>query len=191
MVHETENWAIDLSHSKIGFSVRHFGITETEGQFKKAQATIVTTKEDFSDVKVSVTIDAGSIDTNDAQRDAHLKSADFLDTEKYPVIHFEGDKIEKMQENNYKLSGSLTVKGVTRPIALDMEFAGRVAKDPYGNTKAGLLLQGRINRKDFGVVWNVALDHGGVAVSEVVKIYCPLQLLKLQDAGIGDLISSP
>ena len=183
MVHETENWAIDFSHSKIGFSVKHFGITETEGQFKKAQATIVTTKEDFSDVKVSVTIDADSIDTNDAQRDAHLKSADFLDTEKYPVIHFEGERVEKTQENNYWILGNLTIKGVTRPITLDMGFGGRVAKDPFGNTKAGLLLQGKINRKDFGVTWNVALDHGGVAVSEAVKIYCPLQLLKLQDAG--------
>jgi polyisoprenoid-binding protein YceI len=183
MVHETENWAIDFSHSKIGFSVRHFGITETEGQFKKAQVTIVTTKEDFSDVKVSVTIDAGSIDTNDVQRDTHLKSADFLDTEKYPVIHFEGERVEKTQENNYRLLGNLTIKGVTRPITMEMEFAGRVAKDPFGNTKAGLLLQGKINRKDFGVVWNVTLDHGGVAVSEAVKIYCPLQLLKLQDSG--------
>jgi len=180
MVHETENWAIDFSHSKIGFSVRHFGITETEGQFKKAQATIVTTKEDFSDARVNVTIDTNSIDTNDAQRDGHLKSADFFDTEKYPAIQFEGERVEKTQENNYKLLGNLTIKGVTQPITLDMGFAGRVPKDPFGNTKAGLLLQGKINRKDFGLVWNVALDHGGVAVSDAVKIYCPVQLLKLQ-----------
>lgn len=183
MVHQTENWAIDFSHSKIGFSVRHFGITETDGQFKRAEATIVTMKEDFSDLKVSVTIDAGSVDTNDVQRDMHLKSADFLDTERFPIIHFAGDKLEKTQENNYRLSGDLTIKGITRPITLDMEFIGRVARDPFGNTKAGILLHGKINRKDFGIVWNVALDHGGVAVSEAVKIYCPLQLLKLQDAG--------
>ena len=180
MVQEKENWTIDFSHSKIGFSVRHFGITETEGQFKKAQATIVTSKEDFSDVKVTVTIDTNSIDTNDAQRDGHLKSADFFDTEKYPTIHFEGESLEKTEENNYKLLGNLTIKGITRPLTLDMGFAGRVPKDPFGNTKAGLLLQGKINRKDFGLVWNVALDHGGVAVSDAVKIYCPVQLLKLQ-----------
>jgi len=180
MVQETENWAIDFSHSKIGFSVRHFGITETEGQFKKAQGTIVTSKEDFSDAEVNVTIDTNSIDTNDAQRDGHLKSADFFDTEKYPTIQFEGARLEKTQENNYKLLGNLTIKGITQPITLDMGFAGRVPKDPFGNTKAGLLLQGKINRKDFGLVWNVALDHGGVAVSDAVKIYCPVQLLKLQ-----------
>ncbi len=180
MVQETENWAIDFSHSKIGFSVRHFGITETEGQFKKAQATIVTSKEDFSDARVSITIDTNSIDTNDAQRDGHLKSADFFDTEKYPAIQFEGERVEKAEQNNYKLLGNLTIKGITQPITLDMDFAGRVPKDPFGNTKAGLLLQGKINRKDFGLVWNVALDHGGVAVSDAVKIYCPIQLLKLQ-----------
>jgi len=180
MVQEKENWTIDFSHSKIGFSVRHFGITETEGQFKKAQATIVTSKEDFSDVKVTVTIDTNSIDTNDAQRDGHLKSADFFDTEKYPTIQFDGESLQKTEENNYKLLGNLTIKGITRPLTLDMGFAGRVPKDPFGNTKAGLLLQGKINRKDFGLVWNVALDHGGVAVSDAVKIYCPVQLLKLQ-----------
>jgi len=180
MVQEQEKWAIDLSHSKIGFSVRHFGITNTEGQFKKAQATIVTSKKDFSDAKVNVTIDANSIDTNDAQRDGHLRSGDFFDAENYPEIQFEGESIEKTQENNYKLLGNLTIKGITRPITLDMNFEGRVPKDPFGNTKAGLLLQGKINRKDFGLVWNVALDHGGVALSDAVKIYCPVQLLKLQ-----------
>ena len=140
----------------------------------------MTTKEDFSDAKVNVTIDTNSIDTNDPQRDGHLKSADFFDTEKYPAIQFEGERVEKTQENNYKLLGNLTIKGVTQAITLDMGFAGRVPKDPFGNTKAGLLLQGKINRKDFGLVWNVALDHGGVAVSDAVKIYCPIQLLKLQ-----------
>src|SRR5580765_7789160 len=103
MVQEQEKWAIDLSHSKIGFSVRHFGITNTEGQFKKAQGTIVTSKKDFSDAKVNVTIEANSIDTNDAQRDGHLRSGDFFDTEKYPEIQFEGESIEKMEENNFKL----------------------------------------------------------------------------------------
>ena len=135
MVQEKENWTIDFSHSKIGFSVRHFGITETEGQFKKAQATIVTSKEDFSDAKVTVTIDTNSIDTNDAQRDGHLKSADFFDTEKYPTIQFEGESLQKTEENNYKLLGNLTIKGITRPLTLDMGFAGRVPKDPFGNTK--------------------------------------------------------
>ena len=179
MEQKSDNWAVDLIHSKIGFSVRHFGITETEGQFKKAEATVSASKEDFSDVRVKITIDATSIDTNDAQRDIHLKSPDFFDTEKFPVIQFESEKVDKIEPNIYKLNGGLTIKGVTKPISLDMEYTGTVPKDPFGNTKAGLMLLGKLNRKDFGLSWNVALDHGGFAVSDTVKIYCPVQLLKV------------
>jgi polyisoprenoid-binding protein YceI len=180
MIQQQQKWAIDFSHSKIGFSVRHFGITETEGFFKSAEATILADNNDFSDVKVDITIDANSINTNDEQRYGHLKSADFFETEKFPTIHFESTSIEKVEDNNFKLIGNLTIKGITKSIALDMEYVGIVPKDPYGNTKAGLVLHGKINRKDFGLVWNVALDHGGVAVSETVKINCPIQLLKIQ-----------
>lgn len=179
MEQQAEKWAVDFSHTKIGFSVRHFGITETEGQFKKAETTIITTKPDFSDVKVKVAIDTNSIDTNDTQRDSHLKSPDFFDSEKYPVIQFESDGIEKVEGNNYKLNGNLTIKNITKRVTLGMEFAGIVPKDPFGNTKAGLLLNGKIDRKDFGLTWNVALDHGGFAVSDTVKIHCPIQLLKV------------
>ncbi len=179
MAQQTENWTIDFSHSKIGFSVRHFGITETEGQFKKATAIIAATKPDFSDIKFAIDIDANSIDTSDAQRDAHLKSPDFFDTEKYPTIHFESGKMETIEKNKYRLNGNLTIKNISKSIAFDMEFAGIVPKDPFGNTKAGLVLNGKIDRKDFGLIWNVALDHGGFAVSDAVKIYCPVQLLKV------------
>lgn len=176
---QQQKWAIDFSHSKIGFSVRHFGITETEGFFNKAEASIMSDEDDFSDVKLNVSIDANSINTNDEQRDGHLRSADFFDTEKFSVIRFESTSIEKVENHQYKLHGNLTIKDITKPATFDLEFVGVVPKDPYGNTKAGLLLQGKINRKDFGIVWNVALDHGGVAVSEVVKINCSIQLLKL------------
>lgn len=180
MIQQQQKWAIDFSHSKIGFSLRHFGITETEGFFKSAEATIFAESKDFSDVKVDISIDANSISTNDEQRDSHLKSADFFETDKFPTIHFESKSIEKVEENNFKLIGNLTIKDITKSIPLDFEYVGIVPKDPYGNTKAGLVLRGKINRKDFGLVWNVALDHGGVAVSETVKINCLIQLLKIQ-----------
>ena len=180
MVQTAEKWAIDFSHSKIGFSVRHFGISETEGLFKKANSSIITSEDDFSDAEVEVEIDANSITTNDEQRDTHLKAADFFETEKYPRILFKSTNVERVKDHNFKLHGNLTIKETTKPVTFDMEFAGRVSKDPFGNTKAGLVLQGKINRKDFGLVWNVALDHGGIAVSETVKIYCPVELLKIQ-----------
>ncbi|MEO5996606.1 MAG: YceI family protein [Chitinophagaceae bacterium] len=180
MIQQEQKWAIDFSHSKIGFSVKHFGITETEGFFKSAEVAIWADSKDFSDVKVDILIDANSINTNDEQRDGHLKSVDFFETEKFPKIHFKSTSIEKNAENNFKLNGNLTIKDHTKPIALELGYVGIVPKDPYGNTKVGLALQEKINRKDFGLVWNVALDHGGVAVSETVKINCPIQLLKIQ-----------
>jgi len=179
MVQTTEKWTVDLSHSKIGFSVRHFGISETEGQFKNVNATITAGEEDFSDAEVEIDIDTSSIDTNDAQRDGHLKSPDFFDTEKYPQILFKSNRIERINDTNFNLHGNLTIKETTKQVTFEMEFAGRVPKDPFGNTKAGLVIQGKINRKDFGLIWNVALDHGGIAVSDTVKIYCPVELVKV------------
>lgn len=179
MEQAAEKWTVDLSHSKIGFSVRHFGISETEGHFKNVNATVKTGEEDFSDAEVVINIDANSIDTNDKQRDDHLKSPDFFETEKYPQIIFKSTGIEKIKDRNFNLHGNLTIKETTKPVTFEMEFAGRVPKDPFGNTKAGLVVRGKINRKDFGLLWNVALDHGGIAVSDAVKIYCPVELLKV------------
>ena len=177
---QEQKWAIDFSHSKIGFSIRHFGITETEGQFRKFEGQIFNKNEDFSDAQVDVTVDVSSIDTNDTQRDGHLLSADFFEAAKFPNIHFKSNKIEVAGKGNYKLFGDLTIKGISKAIELDIEFAGIVPKDPFGNTKAGLFVSGKINRKDFGMTWNAALDHGGVAVSETVKFNIPIQLLKIQ-----------
>lgn len=177
---QEQKWAIDFSHSKIGFTVRHFGITETEGQFRKFKGKIINEKDDFSDVQVDVTIDVNSIDTNDTQRDGHLLSADFFEAEKFPNIQFKSNKIETVSKDNYKLFGDLTIRGVSKAIQLNVEFAGIVPKDPFGNIKAGLFVSGKINRKEFGITWNKVLDHGGVAVSEIVKFNIPIQLLKLQ-----------
>lgn len=178
---QTAKWAYDFSHSKIGFSVRHFGITETDGYFRKFQGSAASEKEDFSDLQVELIIDVDSIDTNDSQRDGHLKSGDFFESDKFPEMIFRSSKLERTEDTNYKMYGDLTIKGITKPIVLDMEFSGLVPKDPFGNTKAGFLIFGKINRKDWGITWNAALDHGGVAVSETVKISCPIQLLKLSN----------
>lgn len=179
MVQE-QKWVIDFSHSKIGFSVRHFGITETEGQFRKFKGKIYTEKDDFSDVQTEATIVVNSIDTNDAQRDTHLLSADFFEVQTFPTIRFKSNKIEAVSKHHYKLFGELTIKETTKAIELDVEFTGIVPKDPFGNTKAGLFVSGKINRKDYGITWNAALDHGGVAVSETVKFNIPIQLLKIK-----------
>jgi polyisoprenoid-binding protein YceI len=175
---QTAKWIYDFSHSKIGFSVRHFGISETDGFFRKFVGSALSEKEDFSDLHVELNIDTNSIDTNDSQRDMHLKSADFFETEKFPEMKFKSSKLELVSKDKYKMIGDLTIKGITKTIVLNLEFAGIVPKDPFGNTKAGFFVSGKINRKDWDITWNAALDHSGIAVSETVKISCPIELLK-------------
>jgi polyisoprenoid-binding protein YceI len=175
---QNQKWVIDYSHSKIGFSVRHFGITETEGLFRKFDGKVYNGQDDFSDLAVDIIIDVRSIDTNDAQRDGHLLSADFFDVENFPTIQFRSTKTEKVSNDNFLLIGDLTIKGISKVISLNVAFAGIVPKDPFGNTKAGFFVDGKIDRKDFDIKWNAALDHGGVAVSDTVKLNIPMQLLK-------------
>ena len=146
---QAAKWVYDFSHSKIGFSVRHFGITETDGQFRKFEGIALSEKEDFSDLQVDLTVDMDSLDTNDSQRDFHVKSGDFFETDKFPEMKFKSTKLELVSKDNYKMYGDLTIKGITNPIALDMEFGGIVPKDPFGNTKAGFFVSGKINRKDW------------------------------------------
>ena len=173
-------WVIDPSHTKIGFSVRHFGISEVDGFFRNFIGSVQTQKEDFSDLEVNLTVQTGSIDTNDVQRDAHLKANDFFNAEKFPEMKFESTKIEATaQANEFKLHGNLTIREVTKPIIFDLEFAGIVPKDPFGNTKAGFFVSGAINRQDFGLSFNVLLGTGNLAVSDKVKINIPVQLLKV------------
>ncbi len=173
-------WAIDPSHTKVGFSVRHFGISEINGFFKDYAATVVSEKEDFSDLAVNVTVQTNSIDTNDAQRDTHLKADDFFNSERFPEMKFESTKIETSSvANEYKMHGNLTIRGITKPVVFDLEYAGTVPQDPFGNTKAGFFISGSINRQDFGLSFNVLLGTGNLAVSDKVKINIPVQLLKL------------
>jgi polyisoprenoid-binding protein YceI len=173
-------WVFDPSHTKIGFSVRHFGITETDGFFGKYEGTVLSEKEDFSDMLVTMRVEIDSVNTNDTQRDAHLKADDFFNAEKFPTMVFKSTSIDATSTpNEYKLNGDLTIRDITKPISFDVEFAGVVPEDPFGNTKAGFFLTGSINRQDFGLSFNVLLGTGNLAVADKVKINCPVQLLKV------------
>lgn len=172
---KTTKWVLDPSHSELTFKVKHLMITNVKGEFRKFNATI--DGDDLSRAKISAVVDAGSISTNDENRDTHLKSADFFDVENHTELLFEGRTLEKTDDTNYRLKGQLRIKGVSRDVVLNVEFGG-INKDPWGNEKAGFSLNGTINRKDFGLNWNAALETGGVLVSDEVKINGDLQFVK-------------
>jgi polyisoprenoid-binding protein YceI len=170
-------WSLDPTHSELVFKVRHMMITNVKGEFRKFDASITSEGNDFSKSTIMATIDASSIFTNEDKRDGHLKSADFFDVENFPTLTFKGTSLKKTGENTYKLIGELTIKGVSKEVELDVEFGG-INKDPWGNEKAGFSIEGKINRKDFGLNWNAALETGGVLVSEEVKISAEVQFVK-------------
>lgn len=171
------NWKLDPSHSEIGFKVKHMMITNVSGAFTDFNVEATTENEDFNKANINFSTKTASVNTNSEQRDGHLRSPEFFDSEKYPEMKFKGLSYEKVDGDNYKLKGDLTIKDVTKPVTLDVEFGG-VNKDPWGNMKAGFTLNGKINRKDFGLSWNAALETGGVMVSEDVKINAEIQLVK-------------
>lgn len=171
-------WGIDPVHSEIAFKVKHLMITNVKGVFKEFDASIYTTGEDFMTSEIDFWMNPSSIETGAADRNAHLKSPDFFDAEKYKQIHFIGNSYDKVDnDGSYTLWGNLTIKDITRKVKLDVEFGG-VMKDPWGNEKAGFTINGKINRKDWGLNWNTALETGGVLVSEEVRISCEIQLVK-------------
>lgn len=170
-------WNLDPSHSEVTFKVKHMMITNVSGSFNEFSVEADTEGEDFSKAAISFTAKATSVNTNSDQRDGHLRSPEFFDTEKFPEIKFKGTKYEKVDGENYKLQGDLTIKDVTKSVGLNVEYGG-IQKDPWGNMKAGFTITGKINRKDFGLNWNAALEAGGVMVSEEVRIYCEIQLVK-------------
>jgi polyisoprenoid-binding protein YceI len=176
----TRKWVIDPTHSEVQFKVKHLMITTVTGSFDKFEASIETDKEDFSKAKISFSADVASVLTGNVDRDNHLKSPDFFDAEKFPKITFVATKYESVDnDGSYELFGDLTIHGVTKRVELAVEFGG-VAKDPWGNTKAGFTINGKINRKDFGLVWNAPTEAGGVLVSEDVRIACEIQLIEQQ-----------
>jgi polyisoprenoid-binding protein YceI len=175
------SWGVDAAHSKLGFKVTHMMVSETEGKFKVYEGKVTTakTETDFTDASVEFTVDANSIDTDDDKRDGHLKSADFFDTEKNPKITFKSTSMKKGKAaGTYILKGDLTIKGVTKPVEFTAVTNGKTVKDPWGKTRMGFLAKGKINRKDYGLNWNAALEAGGVAVSEEVNIECNIELVK-------------
>jgi len=174
----TKNWVLDPTHSEVHFKIKHLMITNVTGSFDIFNVTAQTENEDFTKAKVSFTADVNSISTNNEQRDGHLKSDDFFNAEKYPQIKFVATKTENVDnDGSYELYGDLTIRDVTKNVKLSVEFGG-VVKDPYGNTKAGFTINGKINRKDFGLTWNAATETGGVIVSDEVKIACEIQLIE-------------
>lgn len=171
-------WAIDPAHSEFSFKVKHLMITWVRGVFRDVEADIITSGDDFSTARIEVRINAASLNTGDQKRDAHLKSPDFFDVETHREIIFIGKKFEKTDEaNQYALHGTLTIKGVTVPVKLDVEYLGKM-KDPYGNEKAGFTASGSISRKAWELNWNASLEEGGVLVGDEVKVNCEFQLVK-------------
>jgi len=173
-------WKIDTTHSEIGFKVKHLMISRVRGTFKEYEGSIYTTGEDFMTAEIDFWINPASIDTGDEKRDTHLKSADFFDVEKFKEINFTGNTYEEVEKNKkYILYGDLTIKGIKKQIKLDVEFGG-MAKDPWGNKKAAFFISGKINRKDWNLHWNAALEAGGVLVSDEVIVTCEVQLVKAE-----------
>jgi polyisoprenoid-binding protein YceI len=169
-------WTLDPTHSELQFKVKHLMITTVTGSLKSFSAELVSTGDDFTNGEISFSGDLSSIDTGNTDRDNHLKSGDFFDAEQFPTMSFKSTSVEK-DGDDYVVNGNLTIKDQTKPLKLNAEFGG-IATDPWGNTKAGFTLSGKINRSEFGLTWNAALETGGVMVSEEVKIVGELQFIK-------------
>lgn len=168
-------WVLDPSHSELTFKVKHMMIANVKGEFKNFSVEV--DGEDIFKSNVLVTVDASSINTNNTDRDNHLKSIDFFDVENHKELSFKSISFKQKDVDEYELKGIFTVKGISKEIALEVEFGG-INKDPWGNEKAGLSISGKINRKDWGLNWNAALETGGVLVSEEVKISGEIQFVK-------------
>jgi polyisoprenoid-binding protein YceI len=170
-------WKIDPAHSEVQFKVKHLVISTVTGSFGKFSGQMETENDEFSPAKINFEAAVDSINTNNTDRDSHLKSADFFDAANFPKISFESESFEKTGDAAYKLNGKLTMRGVTKAVALDVEHGG-VMTDPYGNTKAGFELQGKVSRKEFGLSWNAVTEAGGVVVGDEVKLLLNIQLAK-------------
>ncbi|MEX0660573.1 MAG: YceI family protein [Balneolaceae bacterium] len=170
-------WTVDPSHSEITFKVKHLVISTVTGKFKTFDASIESENEDFDNAKVTFEADINSIDTGNEDRDNHLKSDDFFNASEHPKLTFESTSFKKVGDGEFKLVGDLTIRGNTKTVELDAEYGGTV-EDPYGNTKAGFDVTGKINRKEFGLKWNAVTEAGSVVVSDDVKLNLNVQFTK-------------
>lgn len=168
-------WQIDPAHTQIQFKVKHLVISTVTGSFDKFEGGMNADRDDFTDAEVWFSADTSSVSTNAADRDTHLKSADFFDSANYPKLTFKSTNVQKKDGNKFKLAGDLTIRGTSRPAELDVEYGG-LMKDPWGNTKVGFELTGKLNRKDYGLNWNAITEAGGLVVSEEVKLLINVEL---------------
>lgn len=171
-------WVADPTHSEVQFKVKHLMITTVTGYFKNFQIEAVTPDDEFNSAeRIVFTADVNSISTNNEQRDTHLRSADFFDAEQHDQIRFVATEYDRVSDEKYRLQGDLTIRGVIKPITVNVEFGGIVV-DPYGQTKAGFTVDGKISRKEFGLTWNAVTEAGSVVVSDEIKLHAEIQLVK-------------
>jgi polyisoprenoid-binding protein YceI len=170
-------WAIDPSHSEISFKVKHLVVTTLTGKFDSFEGSLETANDDFSNAKIGFTADIASINTGNGDRDGHLKSDDFFNAEAFPKLIFTSTGFTKTGDSDYKLTGDLTIRDVTKPVELTVEYGGTMV-DPWGNTKAGFEINGKVKRKEFGLKWDAVTEVGGAVVSDEIKLHLNVQLVK-------------
>ncbi len=174
---EKETWVLDPTHSELQFKIKHLMISTVTGQFNKFSGTIETDGDDFTTAKAHFQAEVNSISTNNEQRDAHLRTGDFFDAEKYPDVLFDGERLEKTGEDEYKLYGTITIKGISKKLVLNVELGG-ITTDPWGNTRTGFSVTGKINRYDYGISFGTVTETGGLLLGDEVKIIANLQFVK-------------
>ena len=170
-------WNIDPTHSEIQFKVKHLVISTVTGSFKSFRGSIETTGETFENANINFEADVDSIDTNNTDRDTHLKSDDFFNAEKFPKLSFKSSSFKKVDDDAYELSGELTIRDVTKTVTLNAKYGGTVT-DPYGQTKAGFEITGKLNRKEFNLTWNAVTEAGNVVVADNIKLQMNVQVVK-------------
>ncbi len=170
-------WVFDKSHTNVRFAVAHMVIAEVDGSFSDFNGNVTTQGDGFENANINFTIEVKSIDTEDAKRDEHLRSGDFFDVDKYPTIKFESTRMDKVDDNNYTMTGNLTMLDVTKEVTLKVRYGGTI-QDPWGNTKAGFKVKGTIDRTDWGLKYNSVMDTGGLLIGEDIDIVCNVELMK-------------
>jgi polyisoprenoid-binding protein YceI len=181
---ESTKWVLDPTHSELQFKIKHLMISTVTGQFNQFKGTVETKDDNFTTAEVHFEAEVNSISTNNEQRDGHLKAGDFFDAEKYPNLVFEGIRMEKTGEDEYKLYGTLTIKGVSKKLVLDVEFGG-ITKDPWGNTRTGFSVTGKINRQDYGISFGAVSETGGLLLGDDVKINANVQFVKQVEVAVA------
>lgn len=170
-------WTLDKDHSEIRFKAKHLMITTVTGQFNEYEATVDAADENFAEALISFAAKTASVDTGNTQRDDHLRSDDFFNANQYPELTFKANGMQKKSDTEYVMSGDMTIRDVTKPVSLNVEFAG-IAKDPWGMTRAGFVFEGKLNRKDFGLKFHVVNEAGNLLVSDEIKLLGEIQLIK-------------